>query len=275
MGEAKQRRTATERLIAEHPGCALCGGQRQAVTRDHVPPLAMFDNSRRPDDLVVPACRECNDGSRTADLIVSIISRWRYSPTDIENVDNRRLAARLRTQAPEIIDEWTGKDAIARELAREHLTRQGVYIPEDFGLVSIGKHTISKLTLFSYKLTLALYFAKIGSVVPRTGAVTAYWRAKEDFQIGAIPKNLLELFDQQGTIAQGKWNERETFEYRYGCNKKDMLFGFVARCRAGLFFIGFAIDERTKLEALDSENWLCPPDILNILSDQRFEKRTQ
>src|SRR6266496_4218514 len=104
MGEAKQRRTATAKLIAQFPACSLCGGERQSTTRDHIPPKALFDGSLRPDKLIVPACNICNGGTSTADLVASIISRWRFDADAQELADHSRLVARLRRQAPQVIE---------------------------------------------------------------------------------------------------------------------------------------------------------------------------
>jgi hypothetical protein len=82
MGEAKRKRTATQKLVAEFPLCYECGGLRASSTREHMPPKALFDNSHRPDGLVMPACEVCNDGTRSADLTASVVSRrrvWRVS----------------------------------------------------------------------------------------------------------------------------------------------------------------------------------------------------
>jgi hypothetical protein len=45
-------------------------------------------------------------------------------------------------------------------------------------------------------------------------------------------------------IQQGKWNARETFEYRFEVNKEDGLFACMARLRGGLFVAGFACKAR-------------------------------
>ena len=81
MGEAKLkrktgRRSATQKLIAEFPQCCFCGGARPSATREHMPPISLFDAGHRPDGLVMPACHECNKGTSTADLAVALISRW-------------------------------------------------------------------------------------------------------------------------------------------------------------------------------------------------------
>jgi hypothetical protein len=144
MGEAKQKRSATQKLIEQYPFCYFCGGTRAATTREHMPPRSLFENSYRPDKLVMPACADCNKGTSTADLAVAIVSRWdyhSYSP------DHAKLVARAGVQAPEMAHEWTKMDQEGgREKARRHLRNQGVEVPDDAGLASIGPLTVRQLT---------------------------------------------------------------------------------------------------------------------------------
>ena len=127
MGEAKRKKSATQKFIKGYPTCCFCGGARQATTREHMPPKAMFDGSHRPDKLVMPACDQCNRGTSTADLTAAIISRWGYVLREKEHADHRRLVNQIRRQAPEIINEWT--KPIDRISARAHLEKHGVFVP--------------------------------------------------------------------------------------------------------------------------------------------------
>jgi hypothetical protein len=112
VGEVKHNLSASQRLINQFPECCYCGGTRPSTTREHMPPKSLFDNSHRPDGLVMPACAECNRATSTADLVVSLVGRWDYGNSPQENSDHRRLVARLRKQAPELISEWTGLNCI-------------------------------------------------------------------------------------------------------------------------------------------------------------------
>src|ERR1035437_7913217 len=103
MGEAKRKRSATQKFIERYPDCCFCGGLRRTVTRDHMPPKALFDRSHRPDKLVMPSCDECNRGTSTADLTVLIISRWRMTLSHDERADHRRLVAHVRMYHPELL----------------------------------------------------------------------------------------------------------------------------------------------------------------------------
>jgi hypothetical protein len=277
MGEAQIKKSATAKLIEQFPLCSLCGGLRPSTTRDHIPPKAIFDRSHRPDKLVMPACNECNGGTSTADLIASIICRWNYHADSQELADSSRLVARLRKQCPEVIKEWTNRDAVGRERGRQHLLKHGVPVPNDAGIVSIGKISIGYLNLFAYKIALGLYFNHFQMPLLNSGLVSAIWRTKEDFEKLGFPKELLEIFPKYAALQQGRWDTSKDFEYRFDLNEVDGIFGCVARFRTGLFITGFALRDANTLprEELSDGDWIRPTDLLNILSSPQFERRLQ
>ena len=160
MSEAKRNKSATAKLIAEYPHCCFCGGLRQTTTREHMSPKALFDNSHRPDKLVMPSCKECNAGTKKSDLIVAIISRWGFE-NDIKNTailsDSDKLINGARREYPEIIEEWVSNDAF-RLKGIQHLRKNKIHIPDGSGIARIGNFTTRQLNLFSHKVVLALYF---------------------------------------------------------------------------------------------------------------------
>lgn len=276
MGEARQRRTATDKLIQQFPNCSLCGGVRLSSTRDHIPPKALFDNSYRPDKLVMPACNTCNSGTSTADLIASIVSRFNFHADEQELRDSSRLVARLRRQRPEVIQEWTKFGFIERKKGRQHLEKHGVNVPLGAGIISIGEITIRHLNLFAYKIALGLYFEHFREPLPNSGLVSALWRTKEDFARQGVPKELLELFPRYATLQQGTWNTSEDFEYRFDLNGADGIFGCVARFRTSLYVTGFAVRNGNVLPPeARQEDWIRPIDLLTILSKDEFKRRLQ
>jgi hypothetical protein len=109
MGEKKRRQGAAARFLRQHPTCALCGGGTPATTREHFPPTSLFRGYYRPNSFVVPACRDCNIGSSTSDLLASLLSRITLGELrGSENEEFRRLASQLGRQdlltANELLD---------------------------------------------------------------------------------------------------------------------------------------------------------------------------
>jgi hypothetical protein len=265
MGEAKLKKSATTKFITQYPRCALCGGERASTTREHMPPKSLFDNSHRPDKLVMPACHPCNNGTSKADLTAAMVSRWNYYSSQQERDDHSKLVRQVKIQAPELLDEWTAinLNPANRKEAIEHLRSYGVQVPDDAGVASIGKHTIRQLNIFAHKATLCLYFERKKEPVRNAGLVSAHWRSKEDFAKDGVPSLFFELFPDYATLVQGKWNSAETFEYRYALNSSDGLFGCLARFRTGLYIAGFVIADAGRVtEALDHD-WIKPNQLLD------------
>jgi hypothetical protein len=82
--------------------------------------LALFDNSHRPDRLVMPACSECNRSTGTSDLVAAMTSRWDFYANSQSQIDHSKLSAQIKPQAPEIVREgldgiWIKPDAPLEE----------------------------------------------------------------------------------------------------------------------------------------------------------------
>src|SRR5258708_17160625 len=79
MGEASRNK---RRILQAQPCCIYCGGVNKATTIDHMPPITIFDQRRRPDGLKFSACEPCNSGCRPAEQIIGLISRVSPDPPD-------------------------------------------------------------------------------------------------------------------------------------------------------------------------------------------------
>jgi hypothetical protein len=273
MGEAALKRSATRRFVELYPACCFCAGLRPSTTREHMPPKSLFNGSHRPDRLVMPACGKCNRATSTADLTAAIISRWAYDATVVENLDHSKLSRRARVQAPDLLRDWTKHASPLHTIkGREHLRKHGVPVPHDAAIVTIGPLTIRQLNLSAHKAALALYFEHFRRPLSERGLFSAYWKTKEDFARSGVPRELLELFPEYGTLTQGRWNESETFEYRRAISRDDGLFGFFARLRRGLFISGFVLDG-TRQVVLEGDDWMKGGDLLALVESPRFAKK--
>jgi hypothetical protein len=193
MGEAKRKLSTTQKMVLEFPRCYFCGGLRASETREHMPPKSLFDDSHRPEKLVMPACRKCNAGTSSADLTAAIVSRWGYDINEKGLNDHRRLLFQVRKQNPELVEEWINSTGVYRKKMRAHLRNHGVPVPYDAGVAIIGAHTIRQLNLFAHKAVLALYFEHFRQPLPASGRLIAFWKTKEDFAKDGIPSFLLEM----------------------------------------------------------------------------------
>jgi hypothetical protein len=237
-----------------------------------MPPKALFDNSHRPDKLVVPACSVCNRGTSTADLALSIVSRWHYHTYLQCHEDHTKLIHQARIQAPELVKEWQGAGAVGIETARNHLRRFGVNVPRDAGIATYGPLTIRQLNLFAHKATLAAYFESFKEPLPLSGGVLAFWRSKEDFALAGVPSELLEMFPEYRSLFQGNWDTKQIFEYRFNLNRGEGLFGLVAKFRDGIFTIGFAVSDLSS-GVSGADEWVRPSDPETVINSPRYQRK--
>jgi hypothetical protein len=92
MGEASQRKRRMHARLRAQPWCIYCGGVNEATTIDHMPPITIFDQRRRPRGLEFSACEPCNSGGRVAEKIVGLVTRM-YP--DLANDAGRQELKRL------------------------------------------------------------------------------------------------------------------------------------------------------------------------------------
>jgi hypothetical protein len=104
------------------------------------------------------------------------------------------------------------------------------------------------------------------------GRVYGSWVTKEDLAGKGIPPIFFDMLPGYGTLVQGRWNERETFEYHHAANLEEGLFGCFARFRKGLFVMGFAASDASRIPA-DDLDWIKPSQLLTMSNDPRFRKR--
>jgi hypothetical protein len=156
--------------------------------------------------------------------------------------------------------------------ARLHLEREGVRVPRVAAFVTIGPETVRMLNLFAYKVVLCLHFEHFKQHLPNEGRVAAFWRTKEDFVEEGVPKVLLDMMREYGTLEQGKWNVREAFEYRYSINRGEGIFACLARFRDNLFVTGFTAPYAA-VAADVAAGWLMPRDLLDAAKSEEFARR--
>jgi hypothetical protein len=246
MAEAKFKKTATKKFIEKFPHCALCGGQRAATTREHCPPKSLFLKSHRPDGFIAPACQDCQDISRTADLLTSIISRFTYSDFEEYGTDLKRLKAILNIKAPEAAAELNPRGLIERKSARRFMESQGAFAPNN-NLVTIGPECIRLINIFSAKFILATFFIFSNKILDKNSAISYKWYTKEQIQTEPIPDEVKSMLGNSSTLTQGKWDTKLHFECRHSYNEVEGCFGVMARFNGAFFVLGYAVQDREKL----------------------------
>lgn len=237
-----------------------------------MPPKCLFDTDFRPNEMILPACKQCNRGTATADLLAAIVSRW-GDDSDSAIRRHNELGAQLQVQAPEIADELTSQfgPALDRQ-GRLHLLQHGVPMPLDASIVTVGPKAIRQLNLFAHKSTLAFYFCHFGRPLAPPGTYWTQWRTKEDYWKG-VPRILLDMLPRHGTLVQGHRTTLEDFEFQFGSNDAEGIFAYIARFRSGLFVTGFAISDGRQLPTDEASQWTCAGDLLSLVPTPQFEQR--
>jgi hypothetical protein len=161
--------------------CAICG-KKEATTKDHVPPKAIFPKPR-PENLIrVPACTDCNNGASVYDDLFKVYlsmqvagqseisSRLFREKTARTLKHNRKLLTQLAEKSKELhIENENGNlvtrtgvlwDSEAHDIVMERIIRglyfhhKGNVLPSDTilrvqWLHGIPEDTESKLHLFT------------------------------------------------------------------------------------------------------------------------------
>jgi hypothetical protein len=264
MGEAKNKQSRTQRLKQEHPYCCLCGGHNPTETVDHIPPLSLFNERRRPQGFEVPACKKCNEASRVADLIVAYIARIAFNETNIELEENKKFLRAIRKYAPKIRQELMPIKSLRDQLdIKRKYRKSGYNIPSNMLPIFYGDQTKRLIDFFCYKLTLGMYFNLTGKILSNQGVIWAKYAPKEE------ALHLPSFFDRYSgfyqhapnahPFTQGSWDTAGQFEYAHRYNSDEGIFLFRANLRKGLFVFGLVIEN--KQHSIDKK-WISPSNLV-------------
>jgi hypothetical protein len=209
MGEARQRRRKHADLLAAQPWCVYCGGVRRADTVDHVPPIAMFTMRQRPKGLEFSACNDCNQGTKAADQLVSLIGRMYPStaPSDAEEIE--KLMQGVANNFPGLLPAMLPTPEMEAE-SRAKIKRAGA----TGHLLSLADpRIVDALHVFGAKIGMALQYHVTSKILPIEGAVTVRFFTNVNALAGEIPKDLLDLFNSPKTLRQGTKEVGSQFQY--------------------------------------------------------------
>ena len=236
MGEASQRKRQMHAHLRAQPWCIYCGGVNEATTIDHMPPITIFNQRRRPRGLEFSACQPCNSGSRVAEKIVGLVSRmYPDPPNDAGREELKRLYREFASHHPDLLEEMRPTDD---QLQQTDLPA-GTHL-----LNARGPLLNEAMNRFAAKLALALHFKMTGAIASTAAAVAGRWYSNHQAYTGTIPDVLLKVVrDAAGTLVQGKWNVGEQFVYATAHAPSGKQSLFVARFREAFAVAGLAYDD--------------------------------
>lgn len=255
MGEAKQRRKLREKLLTDCPACIFCAGKRASNTIEHLPPIAMFDARQRPKGLEFPSCKECNEGTRHADQIASLLGRAvPNSHVQPDSADFDRLLSGVRTNIPGALEELVGNPLSEKAL------RARLEVGDGSGVMHVGGPIISRhMEAFAIKFALALHYQVTGQAVPDTGGVSVRWFTNYQRLQGKFPESIQEILGPPQTLKQGHNEVSSQFQYAWASATDAVATGIMATFRFAFALIAFTAANRTTLEVEGISNEIHAP----------------
>lgn len=252
MGEAKTR----HKQLRQMP-CVYCGTE-PAGSVDHVPPRAAFDASVRPDDLVVPACIECNRGSTAADSIISWIARFFPSHEGNPTVssDFEKLSQQVKRFYPEVFTSLSGPPP-----QRFVVRRSGLIAPPEAVRIRLeGPYIDAAVRQFGLKFALAMHWLRTKRVAPQTSRVSVWWFTNYQKMVGEVPDIIFRMFPKPQELMQGQFGSGDQFRYTTAVAEDDDT---VSACMCGfrLSLIIVAIVAETGRPGDDAHRVLTPSDV--------------
>jgi len=207
MGQAKAKRTLTQRLIAEQKFCTYCGGDMPGTTVDHMPPRSVFTNRDRPKGMEFLSCTACNNGSRLDELAVSVLSRaYADDRSEAEREYLSRLTAALRTNLPALLLEM-------RPTARQKRRFRQTYGEMEGGpLNASGPLLTAVMHRFGAKLGLAMHRHVTGRIVPTSGVASVIWYSNNCALTGRFPASVYDFLGSPETLRQGEKHVADQFQ---------------------------------------------------------------
>lgn len=221
MGQANRKKITQKRMVEAAPRCVYCS--RVPTTVEHMPPLMLFDGRQRPSGLVFPACSECNNNTKGADVAAAFLSRIDKSgPATFWNSQaGRNLLATFKRDSPLAYSEFM------------HVPKRNVLLKNDAGILlksvemrADGPNLRNHINAFSAKIAMALFHEHTGKALPDDGIVQAAWFANHGLS-NEHAEAMLKILPIHGELKQGQFSVWDQFAYRYNSDNKTITAGLV------------------------------------------------
>jgi hypothetical protein len=212
----------------------------QATTIDHMPPITIFDQRRRPQGLEFSACQSCNSGCRVAEKIVGLMSRMYPAPPDEGGRQElKRLFREFARHHPNLLTEMAPPGTQFADFQRQQAN-----VPAGAHLLNARGPLLNEaMYRFAAKLALALHFERTGVIASTSATVAGRWYSNVQAFAGDIPDELLKAVGQPGTLVQGKWNVGRQFLYAVAHTPSGKHSVYFAQFREAFAVTGMVYDE--------------------------------
>ncbi|WP_144076868.1 HNH endonuclease [Salinicola socius] len=183
--------------------CAICG-ERDGVTRDHVPPKAIFPKPRPENLVTVPACLECNNGASDDDDLFKVF-------LSMQAASNSEIARRLFQEKTARTLE---RNQVLLSAIMEESREVQVVINQGWVETRTGVLWNSKAHDAVIERTMrGLYFHHSGSHVPKGSNLSVQW-------LRGIPEEIEVNLDSFNTVVIGD----DQVTYKYMINEDDSRY---------------------------------------------------
>jgi hypothetical protein len=240
VADARKKQLALKQRLAANPWCIYCG--EPATTIEHMPPLAMFAETLRPNEMVFPCCEPCNRGTKQADQIAAFLS---FIDLDVRGPT-------LRRQFTKLLDGLHNNvPGFVREIASMPRARQKFELhadgrPTNWGLLRTDGPILSgSMVAFAAKLGFAMFYEKTGRRVGPNGGVLARWYTNRNLYNSDILDQMSQVLGEPETLRQGVLHAGDRFAYR--CGGDDHLIAVFGLFRRSFAALAVASDELTRL----------------------------
>jgi hypothetical protein len=208
----------------------------KATTIDHMPPITIFEQRRRPKGLEFSACEPCG---RVAEKIIGLVSRIYPGPaTEAGRQELKRLYREFRRHHPHLLKEMAPTDTQLATFKQQQASLPGG------GVLNVRGPLVNEaMNRFAAKLALALHFERTGAIASTSATVAGRWYSNHQAFTGAIPDELLKAVGDPGTLVQGRWNVGDQFLYAVAHTPSGKHSLYFAQFRQAFAVTGMVYDD--------------------------------
>ena len=230
---------------------------------DHVPSKQLFRLKSRPQGLEFPACEQCNHSTGTHELVAALIARFG------DDRPHNKMEIKERQKLFSSVDK--NRHGLFQEMVPSWLQQYDFHksnqpeIPLGWSVLNANSPMLNQsLQIVGAKLCKALHYKHTNQIVPKTGVIYVRWYSNYDRMTGNIPDTLINQLPEPRTLAQGKWNVSDQFEYSFNVSEDGKLGIYFATFQISFAICGFVTLERDFLPELEGMKAHIPGKSFNL-----------
>lgn len=219
MGEHQRKRETLKGLLNTEPRCIYCANPATSI--EHMPPISMFKDKQRLRGMEFASCRDCNEGTKVADMMAVFVAHANPFSTsgDWRTEKMKEILDSIERFCPGFKDEFDR----GAQRSKSAWIRDAKNLLRPVRKISLnGPILNNQLRIFSAKLGMALYREHTGHALPLNGGVgSAHF-----LNVGLNAKQvdaMLHIMPGGGELKMGKRSSRTQFAYRYNTDERSIV----------------------------------------------------